>query len=214
MSSKRSIILIMTVLTMLLLVLSSFTSVAKASEPSEITFQLVSPSGGNSANGTPTIIVSYYSSYGIENLSAIMYVDGYDVTYLGDTASNGTCITYVTPTDQSFLVLNNGVHNVTVSVTDNAGYTSQESWNITVGQSGISPGSIRTIIISGAIISAIGLASFVGYIIYLRKKKNFTFKKHFALHPIPEGRLVVVIPAIAASLFFILSYVLILTIKA
>jgi pilus assembly protein TadC len=198
-------------LIILLITLSLAPSVACASPPtSPISFSSESPGPGSvTPSTTPTISVHYSDPAAPINTNEVyIFVDGNNVTSFEGVTITQTSASYVTPT---ILSLKNGLHNVSVSVTDNLGNTATENWNFTVNTNaapvanplaGIDPLLVVEYI---GIVALICGAAFGGYILYLKQTTRFTFRKYFATHSIEKQIYIVYIPVVVAVLFIILG---------
>ncbi|HKN07188.1 MAG TPA: type II secretion system F family protein [Thermoplasmata archaeon] len=166
--------------------------------------------GPGSATGstTPTISVSYSDKVStIDTSSVFLYVDGVNVTTFSDTTITSSGVTYATP---SILSLKNGLHNVSVVVSDLSGNTAQDKWNFTVNTnitsppanplSGVKP---LTLLFYTGIVAALAGAAVGGYILFLKQTTRFTFRRYFATHHVEARYYTLYIP-MAAAFFFIL----------
>jgi pilus assembly protein TadC len=172
-----------------------------------ITFSGETPApGGVTSSTTPTISVSYSDSVStIPSSNVFMFVNGINVTSFSDTTITSSQATYVTP---SILSLKDGVHNVTVEVSDLAGHSAEAQWNFTVNTNatgvannplaGVKP---LTLVFYTGIVAAIAGAAVGGYILFLKQTTRFTFRRYFATHSVEAKYYTLYIPLGAAFLF-------------
>jgi pilus assembly protein TadC len=156
---------------------------------------------------TPTIKATYSSPVGITDEIVHIYVDGVDETF--NFTSQGVPRTVITPDNVTYTVypdmaLNDGQHNVTVVVTDDAQVTSTLKWTFYVH---IQTSTITAQQTVSYIILGVGLvvAAFVVALLVLKKTRNFSLRKYFKKHPIPTKVLCTVIPAIVAFFFALIA---------
>jgi archaellum biogenesis protein FlaJ (TadC family) len=176
---------------------------------SPITITAVSPlPGTNVTNTTPTIEATFSDSAGTIVVDSVtIVIDGTDVTSLEQTHVTTTEVIYYTP---SILQLVNGNHTVVVTVSDTLGNQAQLSWGFTVNTylyiapptSSISMMTVIQDIVLGTVVFAVG---FVGFILYLKKTRKFTFKKYFLTHPGARDDLVLYPPLVVAFLFVLVG---------
>ncbi len=174
-----------------------------------ITFTGETPGPGSATGSTtPTISVGYADSVStIDTSNVFVYVDGINVTTFSETTITPHQVTYATP---SILSLKNGLHNITVVVSDLAGNTAQEKWNFTVNTNittspsnpltGVKP---LTLLFYTGIVAAIAGAAVGGYILYLKQTTRFTFRRYFATHQVEARYYTLYIPVAAAFLFIL-----------
>jgi pilus assembly protein TadC len=175
---------------------------------SPISFSGESPGQGAVTNSqSPTISVSYSDSVAKIVLSDVLiFVDGANVTNFDTTNITSSYVSYTPP---RILLLKNGIHNVTVNVTDSDGNFAQEKWNFTVNTNAAPPsnplGGLKplTILFYVAIAAVVLGAAFGGYVLYLKQTTRFTFRKYFATHHIDRQVTTIYIP-IGLAFFFIL----------
>ena len=171
-----------------------------------ITFSGETPGpGAVTSSTTPTISVSYSDSAStILASNVFLFVGGVNVTSFSDTTITSSQATYVTP---SILSLKNGVHNVTIKVTDLAGSSAGAQWNFTVNTNattasnplaGVKP---LTLLFYTGIVAAIAGAAVGGYILFLKQTTRFTFRRYFATHSVEAKYYTLYIPLAAAFLF-------------
>lgn len=172
------------------------------------------------ANQTPLIVISYYSPNGIDddtiNGSISLVVDDLDVTSL-------ELFTFITSHNVTYQVINrfklsDGQHNVTISLSDNTGNYVKKTFSFTVNttqsqdESSVASGpTLHEIAIWALMAIGIGAVGFGTVIIYLKKTRNFTFRKFFAKHPIPKSIFIMVIPGVAAALFILFAFAFVLS---
>jgi archaellum biogenesis protein FlaJ (TadC family) len=168
----------------------------------------VSPENGEMIwNRTPIITAEYIDVSMIDRKSVSIEFDGNDVTDWETTSVKEDHVSYSVP---SILRLNQGNHTVYVEVADVLGNKASKEWTFFVNTSApptpqqrIDIGQIVIILLIGMGMGGMG---FVGYIMYLRRKKNFTFEKYFIQHPSTKGYLVIYLPIIIAIVAVLLSY--------
>lgn len=155
---------------------------------------------------TPTISVSYSDGVStIPTSNVFFFVNGVNVTSFSDTTITSSQATYVTP---SILSLKNGVHNVSIEVSDLAGHTAEDRWNFTVNTNlttvannplaGVKP---LTLLFYTGIVAAIAGAAVGGYILFLKQTTRFTFRRYFATHSVETKYYTLYIPMGVAFLF-------------
>jgi len=198
---------ILLVLLTTLLIAASATSLGNArAAGGPITFSGETPGpGAVTGSTTPTISVSYSDSAStIPASNVFLFVGGVNVTSFSDTTITSSQATYVTP---SILSLKNGVHNITIKVTDLAGNGAEAQWNFTVNTNattasnplaGVKP---LTLLFYTGIVAAIAGAAVGGYILFLKQTTRFTFRRYFATHSVEAKYYTLYIPLAAAFLF-------------
>ncbi len=177
---------------------------------SPITFSEETPgAGGVTSSTTPTIEDRYADSASPIQVSAVfMEVDGVNVTSFAGTTITPTSITYIPP---SILTLKNGLHNVTVVVSDSVGNSATDKWNFTVNTNAVTPvgplGGIKplTLLLYIGIAAALSGGAVGGYILYLKQTTRFTFRRYFATHTIEKQIYTIYIPLIAAFLVVLMG---------
>ena len=176
---------------------------------SPISFSGQTPSPGGLTNSeTPTISVSFSSSAAaIPPSNVLIFVDGANVTSFDSTKITPTSVSYVPP---AILLLKNGLHNVTVNVTDADGNFAQDKWNFTVNTNAVLPinpiAGLKplTILLYVGVAAAICGGALGGYILYLKQTTRFTFRRYFATHHVERSVYIIYIPAALA--FFVLLF--------
>ncbi|HTT34746.1 MAG TPA: type II secretion system F family protein [Thermoplasmata archaeon] len=192
---------------------SPFVVPARAVHPADagspITIELTNPSPGSTIRtATPTISASFSDSDGtIDVNSVIMLVDGRNVTGLEEVTITPTGITYAVPIILSF---RNGDHMVNVTAADDSGHEAKASWTFTVNTAAPPPSelsgfSLETLVLEIAIGGAIVAAGVGGYVLYLRRTRNFTFRKYFATHPVKKEYVTLYVPAALAFVVVVLG---------
>jgi pilus assembly protein TadC len=202
---RLSILLVLLAVLSLMAGAASLGTAHAASGP--ITFSGETPApGGATGSTTPTISVRYSDSVStIPASNVFLFVNGINVTSFSDTTITSSQVTYVTP---SILSLKNGVHNVTVEVSDLAGHSAEDQWNFTVNTNltsaannplaGVTP---LTLLFDTGIVAAIAGAAVGGYILFLKQTTRFTFRRYFATHSVEAKYYTLYIPLGAAFLF-------------
>ncbi|MGP8158847.1 MAG: type II secretion system F family protein [Thermoplasmata archaeon] len=201
----RPWILLVVLTTLLIAVAATSLGNARAAG-GPITFSGETPGpGAVTSSTTPTISVSYSDSAStILASNVFLFVGGVNVTSFSDTTITSSQATYVTP---SILSLKNGVHNVTIKVTDLAGSSAGAQWNFTVNTNattasnplaGVKP---LTLLFYTGIVAAIAGAAVGGYILFLKQTTRFTFRRYFATHSVEAKYYTLYIPLAAAFLF-------------
>ena len=133
---RRSIILACLLVVLIAASIANIGTARAANGPIAFTGETPGP-GSATGSTTPTISVSYSDKVStIDTSSVFLLVDGVNVTTFGETTITASKVTYVTP---SILSLKNGLHNVSVVVSDLAGNTAQDKWNFTVNTNITSP---------------------------------------------------------------------------
>lgn len=170
--------------------------------------------GSTIGSQTPSISASFTDTEGTVNpTSVIIVVDGINVTGFQNVTISTSSVTYLVP---SILKLKYGESTVNISASDTSGHTAFVSWGFDVNASATSSGlgglnvNLGQLVIDISIGSAVVLAGFGGYILYLRRTRKFTFHKYFATHPVNKEYLVLLLP-LAVAFFFVLfglTYVL------
>jgi pilus assembly protein TadC len=171
-----------------------------------ITFSGETPGpGGVASSTTPTIKDSFSDSVStVPSSNVFIFVDGINVTSFDGTTVTSSSVAYVPP---SILPLKNGLHNVSVEVSDSAGNTAQDKWNFTVNTNaatasnpltGIKP---LTVLFYVGIVAAICGAAVGGYILFLKQTTRFTFRRYFATHRVEKQYYTIYLPVAAAFLF-------------
>jgi pilus assembly protein TadC len=191
----------------ILLVATSTISLGTArAASSPISFSGETPGPGTATGSTaPKISVSYSDSVStIPASNVFLFVDGVNVTNFDSTTLSSSQATYVPP---SILTLKNGVHNVTVEVSDLEGNSAKAQWNFTVNTNittvsnplaGIKP---LTLLFYVGIVAAVVGAAVGGYILFLKQTTRFTFRRYFATHAVEKTYYTLYIPLGAAFLF-------------
>jgi pilus assembly protein TadC len=207
---------ILLVLFLVLLIGASATCLGNArAADGPITFGGETPGPGAAIGSTtPTISVSYSDHVStIPTSNVFVRVDNIDVTNFSETTITSSQVTYATP---SILPLKNGLHNVTVVVTDLIGNTATAHWNFTVNTNittpvsgplaGVSP---LTLLFYTGIVAALAGGAVGGYILFLKQTTRFTFRRYFATHEVEAKYYTLYIPLGAAFVFvlFGLSFV-------
>jgi pilus assembly protein TadC len=175
---------------------------------SPITFTGETPPGGGVTNSqTPTISVSYSDSVApISTSNVLIFVDNLNVSGFTSTTITASTVTYVPP---AILQLKNGLHNVTVNITDADGNFGEARWNFTVNTNATSPtnplGGLKpeTVLLYVGVAAAICGAALGGYILFLKQTTRFTFRRYFATHHVEKAVYTVYIPA-GLAFFFVL----------
>lgn len=152
--------------------------------------------------GNLTIIINYTAPSGIDTDKVVLLVDKNNMSTGWATTKYENNVTCELPPS---LTLANGDHNITIYVTDNDGNTAKLVIDFYVGERPVPPPpfDFQTLAIDILVAIGIGLLGLGVVVLYLRKTRNFTFRKFFAKHPVPKAVFVGVIPAVAA-IFFIL----------
>ena len=118
--------------------------------------------------------------------------------------------TYVTHKVSEIFALKEGQYNVTVEVSDNKGNTAKKTWRFNVTKPVSVKGGLKIdvigIVINIIIGTIIGSIILVAYIFYLKKTKNFTFRKFFAQHPLQKQYLTIYLPLIVSFIFILLGF--------
>jgi len=176
-----------------------------------ITITPVTPLPGDTVqNRTPLILATVVDSAGTIVPSTVVFrVNGVDVAQFDGVLINATSISYAVP---SILPLPLGNNTVAISLSDTAGNTAEYSWgfqvNTTAGApGGLIPMNLRSLLVDAAVIAGLAAAGFGGYIVYLQRRRRFTFRKYFATHPVKKEYLVLYIPGTAAFLFVLLGLI-------
>jgi pilus assembly protein TadC len=173
-----------------------------------ISFSGESPGAGSVTGSTTPTIKDSFSDSASPISSVFIYIDGTNVTGLDSTTITATSVTYVPP---SILPLKNGVHNVTVDVSDSVGNSAQDTWNFTVNTNaaatpnplaGVNP---LTLLLYVGLAAALCGAGVGGYILYLKQTTRFTFRRYFATHAVEKTYFTLYIPLIAAFLFVLVG---------
>jgi pilus assembly protein TadC len=173
-----------------------------------ISFGGETPSPGSATGSTtPTISVSYADSAStIPASSVFIFVDSVNVTSFDGTSISSSKVTYVVPT---ILSLRNGLHNVTVDLSDLAGNVGQVHWNFTINTNvtttsnplaGIKP---FTLLFYVGIVAAVAGAAVGGYVLFLKQTTRFTFRRYFATHAVEKRYFTLYLPLGAAFLFLL-----------
>lgn len=156
----------------------------------------------------PTIKVTYSSDVEIPPNWVILTIDGHVIGF-GITQTT-TSLTFV-PIKEYHLI--NGIHNVTVSLTDNNQKTANVTWSFTVNATTavippINPLVIITYVLIGSLIFVVAFAI---VILYLKATRKFTFKKYFARHPVKNEVKYIYIPVIIG--FFVTIFTLLVVVS-
>ena len=194
----------------LLAVLGPATSASRPSD-SPVTLTATSPAPGETiTTQTPNITATFSDSAGVIRPDhVVMIVDGLNVTGLDTTTITADSINYEVA---GLLKLREGNHTVLVAVGDDIGNHASVSWgfNVTIGPPpihpvvAVKPGTLILYVALGAGAVAAGI---LGYILYLKQAKRFTFRKYFATHPVKREYLVLYIPGAIAVAFILLGLV-------
>ncbi|MGD0817435.1 MAG: type II secretion system F family protein [Methanomassiliicoccales archaeon] len=163
----------------------------------------VSPSNNTTiSTSTPTIQVNFSSPAGFDNVIVSISVDGKDQTY----NSTQTILTNhnVTYTVSSKYPLLDGQHNVTVNVTDDAGVSAGLNWTFFVRTQG-SAITAQQILWYVSLGVGLGLVAFAVVLLYLKRTRNFSLRKHIRKFPIPKRVLYIGIPAVTAFFFVLIA---------
>lgn len=159
---------------------------------------------------TPLLKATFSDSIGVVDIHSVaILVDSYDETLL---PGYNVSTTWVSLQIQPLLRLANGVHNISISATDSKGLQAQVSWSFTVNTSLVSSSPLTSIspnsvLFDIGVIGLIAVAGAGGYILYLRRTRNFTFRKYFATHPVKKQYFTLYIPGVAAVLFVFIGLV-------
>jgi len=195
---------------LLLLCLAAQTGMAQDDSPPTVTF--VAPGPGNETrNQTPLLIISYSDPSGINTGSVSLTVDlgvyEADVTEWESTRITESNIIFSYPESNR---LDDGNYTVTVSVSDMEGNTASQTWtfyvNTTTSPSEETALNLFQYAVYALIGAGIGGLALAVYILYLKKTKDFTFRKYFVQHPVQREYLVIYLPAVAALLFVIVGF--------
>jgi Flp pilus assembly protein TadB len=151
---------------------------------------------------TPTIIANFSSPAGFDNVIVSISIDGKDQTY---NATQTTLTNHnVTYTVSQKYPLANGQHNVTVNVTDDAGASASLNWTFFVSNQG-SAVSAQQVLFYVAVVVGLGLVAFAIALLYLKKTRNFSLRKHIKKFPIPRWVWYIGIPAVSAFFFVLIA---------
>ncbi len=150
---------------------------------------------------TPTIMANFSSPAGFDNVIVSIYVDGNETTYSPNTVLTNHNVTYTVPLNKP---LAEGQHNVTVNVTDDAGVPASLNWTFFVNTQG-STITAQQVLVIVAVVVGMGLVAFAIVLVYLKRARNFSLRKHLKKHPIPKRVLYVGIPAVSAFFFVLIS---------
>jgi pilus assembly protein TadC len=207
----RRPIALLSVLLFLLLAPSLASAGAPVPHASGFVITPVNPAPNSTTNSqTPTITATISDPVGTVNPNNVLVlVDGFNVTGVQGLNISSTSVSYHVPT---ILRLKNGVHNVSISATDSQGVKAAVFWSFNVNTSAVSTSPIiavsaNSILLDVGVIGLIAAAASGGYILYLRRTRNFTFRKYFATHPVKKQYFTLYIPAVAALLFVFIGLV-------
>jgi len=164
-------------------------------------------------NGTvyekqPEIIVNYSAESGIDVNSIKLIFKGFDVTDWDEiTTITSTQLTHKVP---EIFALDEGMHNVTVEVSDKNGDKAIVTWSFRVEKpialkegEAINVLEIVIYLIIGFVLVSLGL---LGYILLLKKTRGFTFEKYFAQHPLQKEYLILYMPVVLGVIFILLGF--------
>lgn len=199
----------------LIILLAAFTLALLSSAESDATaiddvdsptVLLVSPAEGSIiSNNTPLIVISFSDPSGIDVATLSLTVDRMDVSEFDTVTVNDTGVAYQVP---SPLRMANGNHTVVVTVGDNAGNIGVSTFVFVVdtGMSTEGGGADPlTYVKWSAVGGGLAIGGFAAYIAYLRRTRNFRFRKHFARYPEQRVYLVIFLPVIAGFLFVLVA---------
>lgn len=161
-------------------------------------------------NGTPDITVTYYAETGIDLASAVMILDGENVTdYYELIDRDGDSFTYHVP---EVLSLDLGNHTVQFQIADVNGDVASATWNFTV----IDPASAHVLVIDVpallqnlTLVMMLAAVGAVGYYAYMRRFKRFTFRKYFIRNPVKRTNLIIYVPLALAIAFTLLAMLMV-----
>lgn len=213
MIAKKMVVVLVT----FALVFTSVVAIPSTARGDDIQVTLVSPQENSTiGNRTPLIEISYYSENGIDTDSIVLVVDGVmipteDFKYL-TIRDDG--LTY--EVTELLQLPAKGQINVTLSLSDNAGNKIIDKTfifyvDVLAAEEEANQKALQETILTILTVLGIGALGFVAIIIYLNKTRGFTFRKFFAKHPVPKRLFFIVIPIIAAVLFFLFMALFVLS---
>lgn len=202
-------ITILTTLLTFILVTNFFVVFANAE--SEPIINIVYPKPGSTITELrPEIKVEYSDSEGINVNSVRMQFEFYDVTDFDEiTEITSDYITYAIP--EIFQLERGKSYNVTITVADTQGNSITQRWGFNVSQEppaykegfNIDVLAISMYLLIGTAIGGVAIGI---YILYLKKTKDFTFRKFFAQHPLQKQYLIIYLPLTIAFIFTLLGF--------
>jgi len=210
-SKKMLIILTISALLFVSAVAVPVPAIGEVIDESPIVVTLDSPNHNSTiTNQTPLIKISYYSPEGIDKGSVILFVDNRNITYWDSPTVGEDSISYLVSAKLS----DKQQHNVTISLSDMAGNHIERTFSFfvdtTFEESNKWP-TLQEIAVWILVAFGVGAVIFGIVVLYLRKTRGFTFRKHFAKHPVPKSLFLLVIPAVAALLFVLFLFAFILS---
>lgn len=196
---------VLAVLLAVCLVSLPFIADGSRAQESRIEITLIQPLENSTiTNRTPTIVISYSAPTGINPSKVFISVNKINLTYFDSTIRGEEELTCPIPPSME---LKDGTYNISVSVADNAGHVEKRFFEFHVGNNAKTDGGInfQELAINLLIAIGIGFAGLGVVVLYLRKTRNFTFKKFFAKHPVPKAVFIGVIPAVVAFFFILFA---------
>ncbi|MGB0652472.1 MAG: type II secretion system F family protein [Thermoplasmatota archaeon] len=160
--------------------------------------------GGFAINTTPIIIVEFADPDGVDVGSAVLRVNGLDVSDLEEQYTvTETGLEYRVP---GLFAMKLGNQTLNLTVADNAGNTVEVGWHFTVdprhGQTGGGL-SLQQIGLLVLLVFVVLVAAAAGTLVYFQKTRNFNLRKWFRRNPVQREYLVLYVPAALGALALI-----------
>lgn len=177
-------------------------------QAADFSIEISTPKDGEMVRNTRPTIQANFTGENADITKVTILIDGMDVTEF-DEETEITAL-YVKYTPSEILQLKDGNHTVKITATSKNAKQAEIEWTFIINTTlpPVEEGKIPILLIVQYIVIGvcIGLLIFTIYIIYLSKKKGFTFRKHFAKHPMQKNYLVLYLPIALAFAFVIFGF--------
>lgn len=176
-------------------------------QAADFSIEILTPKEGETIKDTRPIIQANFTGENADITKVTILIDKMDVTDF-DEETEITAL-YVKYIPSEIFQLKDGNHTVKITATSKNAKQAEIEWTFIINTTlPVGEGKIPILLIVQYIVMGvcIGLLIFTAYIIYLSKKKGFTFYKHFAKHPLQKNYLVLYLPIALAFSFVIFGF--------